>query len=63
MSEAELDAHFAELFEQKERTVSVTLRVSEDTPASHPASEISGRHRNLYHPARAAAPCETLCLM
>ena len=30
MTEAELDAHFAELFEQKERTVSVTLRMPEE---------------------------------
>ena len=30
MTEAELDAHFAQLFEQKERTVPVTLRMPED---------------------------------
>ena len=30
MSEAELDAHFAELFERRERTVPVTLRMPEE---------------------------------
>ena len=30
MTEAELDAHFAELFKQKARTVSVTLRMPEE---------------------------------
>ena len=30
MTDAELDAHFAELFERRERTVPVTLRMPEE---------------------------------
>jgi len=30
MTETELDAHFAELFDRRERTISVTLRMPEE---------------------------------